>query len=238
MKTKFRSFSITALLLCLAMAIACLFGACGETVEDVDMTDFTYSQFAAVDEKVWDNKTISYQYAQGEFDETGAKMVDPDGAAMTIRSLNLINLYSDGTMLMYQVGVYNFDGITRYDAERYISWAFFGYWNISQDGNTMHLWYVCARSPEEPIDMTDDTWGGEDTYCFHVTAAKQDDGTFFVWNVDNDERTNTIRTLGFNNDAEEMPARENFVITSEVRFTKIQDYVDSYIWDAENWAQI
>lgn len=164
---KFNKFVIMALTVLTVLAGTMVVSACGESAPDY--TTYTYDDYAAMTDADWDAKTISYQF---EVDTSVRK------------SINLLNLYSDGTALMYQVGLYITEGLDDshwVDEDSHIAWDFYGLWEEKEDKLNIHLVGELVADKTVTVSLEDD-WmkvdGAMTKHCFQVTAEKNTYGEF------------------------------------------------------------
>lgn len=219
MKTKVKMLSLSALILCLLMAVACLFTACGEGGEDEvearDYTTYTYADWAAIPITEWDAKTITYQIFTGE-------------------SGNLrlcVNLYDDGTMVIYESGIYTTDPEAMPDAawvdeDLHIVWDFYGFWK--EEGNTIELYYLCSKSNEDAtVEMTAE-WA-ESKFNFYLPIYDHQ----IVQDLENLQAATNLMYLGVNTQGQIWPIGGDtgvFDVLSgdDILYPTLQAYLDSY----------
>lgn len=222
MKTKVKKLGLVALALCAVCVTAVAVTACGGTSEQeepVDYTTFTYSDWHALTDADWDKKTISYQI------DTGRCTAQISGTEYEL----LFNLYEDGTLLVYQAGLYTTGASDQVwaDQARHITWDYFGFWEATNSG--IDLYYMCSMADSSLTVQKTDAWAEADDYCYKISVTKDAAGKLVL------EQDNTIMYLGINSKGEAHPISFESVPVwsgSDIQYKTIQSWINTFINDA------
>lgn len=220
MKTKIKLLSILSLALCMIMSVAILTTACGSKI---DYTTYTYEDYSNMTDEDWDAKTISYQFYVDYF-------MGGDGPLAF-----LFNLYEDGTMLIYQSGLYTSEAedVHWYDEDGHIAWAHFGLWAESDTAVVLH--YMSEKADAATTVSLDENWaldeeGTAATGCFIVSLGKTDSLPVL--------ENGSFKYYGLNPNKPAFPAGITAVTAttgSSIRFTTLKAYVDETLKDEANF---
>lgn len=157
MKTKVKKLSLLAMGVCAVVACAAMFAACGDEDKNggddgVDYSTYTYNDYLKISESDWDAKTISYQLHTNEVIQ----------GPMDHNAQYLLNLYNDGTALLYQAGLweYNQDDAAWVDQTNHIAYAYFGRWQEGSGNITVRL--LAKEADSTATVNLDGNWDGVD----------------------------------------------------------------------------
>lgn len=222
MKTKVKFISVMAVVFCLFTACVGLLSACGGEEEQIvrDYENYTYNDWAAIPQTEWDSKTVQYQLYTGD-----------DGGNIVM----CFNLYDDGTLACWEVGMYVTDPDAMPDAawvneEKHIMWDFYGFWE--EEGDTVKLYYICKLSAADQVVEKRDDFLSRTAFTFYLPITNKT----ITQDLDNLQNPTNLLYLGVNTQGQIWPMGGtsdgepyDLVSGSDIRYATFQAFLDSYI---------